>query len=38
MIRIGRGFVIGAGFVVTHDVRPFSICAGNPAKLIRSRK
>jgi acetyltransferase-like isoleucine patch superfamily enzyme len=27
--------VIGAGSVVTHDVAPFTVVAGNPAKCIR---
>lgn len=34
-ITIGRGAVIGAGSVVTHDVAPFTVVAGNPAKCIR---
>lgn len=34
-VRIGKGAVVGAGSVVTHDVAPFSIVAGNPARLIR---
>lgn len=37
-VRIGKGSVIGAGSVVTHDVVPYSIVGGNPAKLIRYRK
>lgn len=37
-VRIGQGSIIGAGAVVTKDVLPYSIVAGNPAKLIRSRK
>lgn len=34
---IGNGAIIGAGSVVTHDVEPYSIVAGNPAKLIKYR-
>lgn len=34
---IGRGAIIGAGSVVTRDVAPYSIVAGNPAKEIRKR-
>lgn len=37
-IKIGTGAVIGAGSVVTKDVESYTVVAGNPAKLIRSRK
>jgi acetyltransferase-like isoleucine patch superfamily enzyme len=34
-VRIGENAIIGAGSVVTHDVPPNSIVAGNPAKILR---
>lgn len=36
--EIGSGSVIGANSVVTKDIEPNCICAGVPAKKIRSRK
>lgn len=36
-VHIGTGAIIGAGAVVTKDVEPYSIVAGNPAKLIKYR-
>lgn len=36
-IRIGEGSIVAAGSVVTKDVEPYSIYAGNPAKKIRDR-
>lgn len=35
-VSIGRGSVIGAGAVVTRDIPPGMIAAGNPARVIRS--
>ena len=37
-VHIGDGCVIGAGAVVTRDIPPYSIAAGVPAKVLRSRK
>jgi len=34
-IRIGTGAIIGMGSVVTKDIEPYSINAGNPAKCIK---
>lgn len=36
-ITIGEGAVVGAGAVVTKDVEPFAIVAGNPARKIGQR-
>ena len=36
-VRVCHGSIIGAGAVVTKDVEPYSIMAGNPAKVIGRR-
>ena len=36
-VVIGKGAIVGAGSIVTKDVAPYSIVAGNPARLIRYR-
>ncbi len=36
-IHIGQGAVIAAGAIVTHDVPPYAIVGGNPAKIIKNR-
>lgn len=37
-VTIGDGSVIGAGSVVTHDVPPYAMVAGSPARVIKYRK
>lgn len=36
-VVIGEGSIVGANSVVTKDIPPYSIYAGNPAKFIRNR-
>jgi len=37
-VTVGRGAVVAAGSVVTRDVPPYSVVAGNPAKIVKVRK
>jgi len=34
-VTIGEGAVVAAGSVVTHDVAPYAVVAGNPARVVR---
>lgn len=36
-VKIGEGSVIGANSVVTHNIPPYSIAVGIPAKVIKTR-
>lgn len=36
-VKLARGTIVGAGSVVAKSTKPYSIVAGNPAKLIRYR-
>ena len=37
-VTIGTGAVVAAGAIVTKDVPPFAIVAGNPAKILKYRE
>ena len=37
-VTIGEGSVIGAGSVVTKDIPPMVVAAGNPCRVIREVK
>ncbi|WP_178198324.1 2,3,4,5-tetrahydropyridine-2,6-dicarboxylate N-acetyltransferase [Ligilactobacillus sp. Marseille-Q7487] len=34
-VRVGKGAVVGAGSIVTKDVEPYTVVAGNPARKIK---
>lgn len=36
-VVIGDGSIVGMGSVVTHDIPPYAIVAGSPARLLRYR-
>jgi len=35
-VTIGEGAIVGAGAMVTKDVEPYTVVAGNPARFIRN--
>jgi len=37
-VTIGEGAVVGAGSLVNKDVEPYTVVAGNPARVIGERK
>ena len=37
-VTVGKGSIVGAGAVVTHDVPPYTVAAGNPAKVVKELK
>ena len=35
-VTVGKGSIIALGSIVTHDVPPYSIVAGNPARVVKT--
>ena len=35
-VHIGKGTIIGAGAIVTHDIPPYVVAVGNPAKVVKN--
>ena len=36
-VDVGQGSIVAAGAVVVHDIEPYSIVVGNPAKVVKHR-
>src|SRR6185437_5392749 len=36
-VTVGRGSIVGSNAVVTHDLPPYSVAVGAPARIIRKR-
>lgn len=36
-VNLGQGVIVGAGSVVSKDLPPFAVAAGNPARVVRMR-
>ena len=37
-VTVGEGAVVGCAAIVTHDVEPWTVVVGNPAKFIKKRE
>lgn len=35
-VTIGKGSIVALGAIVTHDVPPYSVVAGNPARVVKT--